>query len=108
MMTLWYNRVMKTITPETLRYLPATRAEMQAHGWDQCDVILISGDAYIDSPFIGVAVVGRILEREGYRVGIIAQPDINTDDVMRLGEPKLFWGVRSEERRVGKECRSRW
>ncbi len=84
---------MKTITPETLRYLPTTRAEMDVRGWDACDVILISGDAYIDSPFIGVAVVGRILEREGYRVGIIGQPDINTDDVMRLGEPRLFWGV---------------
>jgi uncharacterized radical SAM protein YgiQ len=84
---------MKTITPEHLRYLPTTRAEMDARGWEQCDVILVSGDAYIDSPFIGVAVVGRILEREGYRVGIIGQPDINTDDVMRLGEPKLFWGV---------------
>jgi uncharacterized radical SAM protein YgiQ len=84
---------MKTITPETLRYLPTTRAEMDARGWDACDVILISGDAYIDSPFIGVAVVGRILEREGYRVGIIGQPDINTDDVIRLGEPRLFWGV---------------
>ncbi len=84
---------MKTITPETLRYLPTTRAEMDARGWDVCDVILISGDAYIDSPFIGVAVVGRILEREGYRVGIIGQPDIATDDVTRLGEPRLFWGV---------------
>lgn len=84
---------MKTITPEHLRYLPTTRAEMDARGWDACDIILISGDAYIDSPFIGVAVVGRILEREGYRVGIIGQPDITTDDVMRLGEPKLFWGV---------------
>lgn len=84
---------MKTITPEHLRYLPTTRAEMDAHGWDVCDVILISGDAYIDSPFIGVAVVGRILEREGYRVGIIGQPDITTDDITRLGEPKLFWGV---------------
>ncbi|MDD4885222.1 MAG: YgiQ family radical SAM protein, partial [Sulfuricurvum sp.] len=84
---------MKTITSETLRYLPTTRAEMDARGWDQCDVILISGDAYIDSPFIGVAVVGRILEREGYRVGIIGQPDITTEDVKRLGEPRLFWGV---------------
>lgn len=93
MTTLWYTSTMKTITPETLRYLPTTRAEMDARGWDACDVILISGDAYIDSPFIGVAVVGRILEREGYRVGIIGQPDITTDDVMRLGEPRLFWGV---------------
>ena len=93
MTTLWYTSLMKTITPETLRYLPTTRAEMDARGWEYCDVILISGDAYIDSPFIGVAVVGRILEREGYRVGIIGQPDISTDDVMRLGEPRLFWGV---------------
>lgn len=66
---------------------------MDARGWDVCDVILISGDAYIDSPFIGAAVVGRILEREGYRVGIIGQPDVNTDDIARLGEPRLFWGV---------------
>lgn len=84
---------MKTLTPEHQRYLPTTRAEMEAKGWDQCDVILISGDAYIDSPFIGVSVVGRILEREGYRVGIIGQPEITNDDIMRLGEPKLFWGV---------------
>jgi uncharacterized radical SAM protein YgiQ len=76
------------------RFLPTTRAEMDALGWDQCDVILISGDAYIDSPFIGVAVVGRMLERLGYRVGIIGQPDIESDkDVSRLGEPRLFWGV---------------
>ncbi|MEW5832666.1 MAG: YgiQ family radical SAM protein [Campylobacterota bacterium] len=81
------------ITPETLRYLPSTRAEMEARGWERCDVILVSGDAYIDSPFIGVAVVGRILEREGYKVGIIGQPDVATDDIMRLGEPRLFWGV---------------
>lgn len=71
-----------------------TREEMQRRGWDRLDIILVSGDAYIDSPFIGVAMVGRILEREGYRVGIIGQPDIESgDDVCRLGEPKLFWGV---------------
>ena len=75
-------------------FLPTTRAEMQARGWEQCDVILISGDAYIDSPFIGVAVVGRMLERMGYKVGIIGQPDIKSDiDVARLGEPRLYWGV---------------
>jgi len=63
-------------------------------GWDQCDVILVSGDAYIDSPFIGVAVVGRMLEKLGYRVGIIGQPDIKNDkDIKRLGEPRLYWGV---------------
>ncbi len=63
-------------------------------GWEQLDVILVSGDAYIDSPFIGVAMVGRILEREGYRVGIIGQPDVQSaNDIARLGEPRLFWGV---------------
>lgn len=67
---------------------------MDALGWSQCDVILVSGDAYIDSPFIGVAVVGRMLERLGYKVGIIGQPDINSaDDISRLGEPRLYWGV---------------
>ncbi len=63
-------------------------------GWDQCDVILVSGDAYIDSPYIGVAVIGRVLEQAGYRVGIIGQPDVESDkDIKRLGEPTLFWGV---------------
>jgi uncharacterized radical SAM protein YgiQ len=85
---------MQTNPSETFRFLPTTRAEMDARGWDQCDVILINGDAYIDSPFIGIAAVGRILEREGYRVGIIGQPDVTSDvDIKRLGEPRLFWGV---------------
>jgi uncharacterized radical SAM protein YgiQ len=76
------------------KFLPTTRQEMQDLGWEQCDVILISGDTYIDSPFIGVAVVGRILESLHYKVGIIAQPDIQSDkDITRLGEPRLFWGV---------------
>lgn len=75
------------------KFLPTTRKEMDALGWDQCDVILVSGDAYIDSPFIGVAVVGRILEALGFKVGIIGQPDIKNEDVKRLGEPKLYWGV---------------
>ncbi len=58
------------------------------------DVILVSGDSYIDSPFIGTAVIGRVLEQAGYRVGIIAQPAIDRpDDIARLGEPRLFWGV---------------
>ncbi|WP_415405547.1 YgiQ family radical SAM protein [Sulfurovum sp. CS9] len=75
-------------------FLPTTRAEMDELGWDQCDVILVSGDAYIDSPFIGVAMVGRMLERMGYKVGMIGQPDINSDvDIKRLGEPRLYWGV---------------
>lgn len=74
-------------------FLPTTQDEMQKLGWNQCDVILVTGDAYIDSPFIGVAVVGRMLEKQGYKVGIIGQPNIDTNDIMRLGEPKLYWGV---------------
>ncbi len=75
-------------------FLVTTREEMERRGWTQCDVVLISGDAYIDSPFIGTAVVGRMLEKMGYKVGIIVQPDIeNGDDIGRLGEPRLFWGV---------------
>ena len=75
-------------------FLPTTRAEMDKRGWKQCDVILVSGDAYIDSPFIGVAMVGRMLERMGYKVGMIGQPDIKSDiDIKRLGEPRLYWGV---------------
>ena len=76
------------------KFLTTTRAEMTEHGWDELDVILISGDSYIDSPFIGAAVIGRILEKAGYRVGIISQPDVKSmDDISRLGEPRLFWGV---------------
>ncbi len=76
------------------KFLPTTIQEMRTLGWSQCDIILISGDTYIDSPYIGVAVVGRILESVGLKVGIIAQPDTKTDiDIKRLGEPKLFWGV---------------
>ena len=75
-------------------FLPTTKEDMDARGWTQCDVILVSGDAYIDSPFIGVAMVGRMLERLGYKVGMIGQPDIKSDvDIKRLGEPRLYWGV---------------
>ncbi len=75
-------------------FLVTTREEMDRRGWKQLDVVLISGDAYIDSPFIGTAVVGRMLEKMGYKVGIIGQPDIESgDDIGRLGEPRLFWGV---------------
>ncbi len=77
-----------------IKFLPTTQEEMHTRDWKQCDVILISGDAYIDSPFIGVAVVGRLLESLGYKVGIIGQPDVQSDiDIARLGEPRLFWGV---------------
>ncbi|MGC9349929.1 MAG: YgiQ family radical SAM protein, partial [Anaerolineae bacterium] len=71
-----------------------TRQELAARGWDALDIILVTGDAYIDSPFIGVSVIGHVLTELGYRVGVIAQPDIQSpDDIMRLGEPTLFWGV---------------
>lgn len=67
---------------------------MQALGWQQPDIILVTGDSYIDSPFIGTAVIGRMLEASGFRVGVIAQPDVNSpQDITRLGEPALFWGV---------------
>ena len=75
-------------------FIPATRKEALALGWKYFDVILVSGDTYIDAPHIGVAVIGRVLLDAGYRVGIIAQPDIDSDrDIARLGEPALFWGV---------------
>ena len=75
-------------------FLPTTPEELAERGWDRLDVILVSGDSYIDSPFIGAAVIGRVLESAGFRVGIIAQPDIKTPaDITRLGEPHLFWGV---------------
>jgi uncharacterized radical SAM protein YgiQ len=76
------------------KFLLTTPEEMHDCGWDQLDVILISGDSYIDSPYIGVAVIGRVLEKAGFRVGIITQPDFKSGkDISRLGEPRLFWGV---------------
>lgn len=78
----------------TAPFLPTTRAEMDALGWDSCDVIIVSGDAYVDHPSFGMAVIGRMLESQGFRVGIIAQPDWNSKDAfMTLGKPNLFLGV---------------
>ncbi|WP_417912648.1 YgiQ family radical SAM protein [Candidatus Electronema sp. TJ] len=74
-------------------FLPSTPQEVQQLGWDRLDIILVSGDAYIDSPFVGTAVIGRVLADAGFRVGIIAQPDLHGDDIRRLGEPRLFWGI---------------
>lgn len=75
-------------------FLPATPKEIKALGWERPDVILVTGDSYIDAPAIGAAVVGRILEKAGFKVAIIAQPDVASgDDITRLGEPALFWGV---------------
>ncbi len=75
-------------------FIPITKNEIEKLGWDQPDIILVSGDAYIDSPNIGVAVIGKILLGAGYKVVLIPQPDIESDkDITRFGEPKLFWGV---------------
>ena len=78
----------------TAPFLPTSRAEMEALGWDSCDVILVTGDAYIDHPSFGMSVIGRVLEAQGFRVGIIAQPDWHSAEGFKvLGKPNLFWGV---------------
>jgi uncharacterized radical SAM protein YgiQ len=78
----------------TAPFLPMSRAEMEALGWDSCDVILVTGDAYVDHPSFGMAVIGRVLEAQGFRVGIIAQPDWHSAEPFKaLGRPNLFWGV---------------
>ena len=75
-------------------FLPMSRAEMDQLGWDSCDIIIVTGDAYVDHPSFGMAVIGRVLEAQGFRVGIIAQPDWRSRDAfMQLGKPNLFFGV---------------
>ncbi|NMG30127.1 YgiQ family radical SAM protein [Aromatoleum evansii] len=75
-------------------FLPMSRAEMKALGWDACDVILVTGDAYIDHPSFGMALIGRLLEAQGFRVGIISQPDWKSAEPFRaLGRPRLFFGI---------------
>ncbi|AKJ41116.1 YgiQ family radical SAM protein [Pragia fontium] len=78
----------------TAPFLPMSREEMDILGWDSCDIIIVTGDAYVDHPSFGMAIIGRMLEAQGFRVGIIAQPDwTNKNDFMRLGKPNLFFGV---------------
>ncbi len=78
----------------TAPFLPMSRAEMDKLGWDSCDIVLVTGDAYVDHPSFGMAVIGRMLEAQGFRVGIIAQPDWNSAAPFKvLGKPNLFWGV---------------
>ena len=78
----------------TAPFLPMSRAEMDKLGWDSCDIVLVTGDAYVDHPSFGMAVIGRMLEAQGFRVGIIAQPDWQSAEPFRaLGKPNLFWGV---------------
>ncbi len=75
-------------------FLPMSRAEMDSLGWDSCDIILVTGDAYIDHPSFGMAVIGRLLEAHGFRVGIISQPNWQScDDFTVLGQPNLYFGV---------------
>ena len=75
-------------------FLPMSRAEMDKLGWDSCDIIIITGDAYIDHPSFGMALIGRVLESQGFRVGIISQPDWHSADAFRaLGKPNLYFGV---------------
>nr|MBF0221690.1 YgiQ family radical SAM protein [Desulfobulbaceae bacterium] len=79
-----------------MSFLPTTLTELKSLEWPQLDIILVTGDTYIDSPYIGAALIGKHLVSHGFKVGIIAQPDVNSEaDITRLGEPKLFWGVTS-------------
>jgi uncharacterized radical SAM protein YgiQ len=84
----WASR----LTPAPV--LPMSRAEMDELGWDECDIIIVTGDAYVDHPSFGMAVIGRLLEAQGFRVGIISQPDWSSPEAFRaLGTPRLFFGV---------------
>ena len=78
----------------TAHELPMSMTEMEQQGWDSCDIILVTGDAYVDHPSFGMAVIGRVLEAQGFRVGIISQPDwTSAEDFKKLGRPNLFFGV---------------
>ncbi len=82
----------KRLTPAP--FLPMSRAEMDELGWDSCDIILVTGDAYMDLPSFGMAIIGRVLEAQGFRVGIIAQPDWKSAEAFKaLGRPNLFFGI---------------
>ena len=101
----FFNRAAKPLTSYrkywaarfgTAPILPMSRAEMDKLGWDSCDIVLVTGDAYVDHPSFGMAVIGRMLEAQGFRVGIIAQPDWTSAEAFKaLGKPNLFWGVTS-------------
>ena len=76
------------------KFLPISKQDLADRGWDACDIILVTGDAYVDHPSYGAAIIGRVLENAGYRVGILAQPDWKTSaDFLTLGRPKLFFGI---------------
>src|SRR5512147_3245026 len=80
--------------PPASAFLPTTREELRARGWDAVDVLLVTGDAYVDHPSFGAAVIGRVLEAQGFRVGIVSQPDWQSAEPFKaLGPPNLFFGV---------------
>jgi uncharacterized radical SAM protein YgiQ len=81
--------------PQEKEFLPTTRAAMKARGWSTLDILLVSGDAYIDHPAFGIPLLARFLESKGFRVGIIAQPQLNSTDFARMGTPRLFVGISS-------------
>jgi len=84
-----------TKTLDKLNFLPTTAAECQTRGWDAVDIVLVSGDAYVDHPSFGVALIGRWLEKNGFRVAMLAQPDYRNgcEDFKRFGQPRLFFGI---------------
>lgn len=87
-------RALPTAAPTQRQPLPMTPREVKARGWSEVDVVLVSGDAYVDHPSYGTAVVGRVLEAAGYRVAILAQPNWKSVDPWRtFGRPRLFFGV---------------
>src|SRR5512137_2976373 len=84
----------KNTPPDPTGFLPMTRAEMDAKGWGELDILIITGDAYVDHPSFGAAMIGRVLEAEGCRVGILAQPDwTKIESIQVMGTPRLFVGV---------------
>lgn len=89
-----FAQVPTQVKPAPAPFLPMSRKEMDKLGWDACDIIIVCGDAYVDHPSFGMAVMGRLLESQGFRVGIIAQPDWRNPEAFKvLGEPKLYFGV---------------
>ena len=89
-----HNRNVTRPAIEQIPPLPASWEECVKRGWDQVDVVLVSGDAYIDHPSFGIAVIGRVLESHGYRVAVLAQPRYDRlDDFLQFGPPRLFWGI---------------
>ena len=81
-------------SPDMRQFLPTTKKDLESRGIDQLDIILVTGDAYVDHPSFGTVLVARYLESKGFSVGIIPQPDWRKDgDFLKLGKPKLFFGV---------------